>query len=73
MVILALVCANVDTHKHGKGNSVWLFLFPDVENVSAVLFAASGMFAKFNRIGRLAGFGDASIPLIADDDGTCMG
>lgn len=61
MVILALVCANVETHKHGEQKFRLAFSFPDVENVSAVFFAASGTLAKLNHIGWLAGFGDASI------------
>ena len=35
------------------------FFLPEAENVSAVLFSNSGTLSKFNRMGRLAGFGDS--------------
>ena len=34
---------------------------PDSENVSAVLFSESGTISKFNRMGKIAGFGDPSV------------
>jgi len=41
----------------GKRIPSGFFLQPKSENVSAVLFSASGTISKFNRMGRLAGFG----------------
>jgi hypothetical protein len=39
---------------------------PDTENVSAVLFSNSATIAKFNRMGKLAGFGDPGIVIIRE-------
>nr|WP_315207101.1 hypothetical protein [uncultured Albidiferax sp.] len=41
----------------GKQIPAGFFLLPKAENVSAVLFTASGTLSKFSRMGRLAGFG----------------
>ncbi|MCG8450861.1 MAG: hypothetical protein MI725_14945, partial [Pirellulales bacterium] len=44
------------THKVGEKEVPSGFFFqPDTENVSAVLFSASGTISKFNRLGRQAG------------------
>ena len=40
------------------------FSQPETENISAVLFSNSGTISKFNRMGRLAGFGDAKVKII---------
>ena len=40
------------------------FFLPGAENVSAVLFSNSGTIAKFNRMGRLAGFGSERIKMV---------
>lgn len=62
---LVISALNVDKHKYGeKEIPSGFFFLPNAENVSAVLFTASGTLAKFNRMGRLAGFGDASIKVI---------
>ena len=45
----------------GKTIPSGFFNLPDAENISAVLFSDSGTIAKFNRMGRVAGFGDPSI------------
>jgi hypothetical protein len=45
------------------------FFQPDAENVSAVLFSASGTISKFNRIGRQAGFRHPDVTMIRV--GTC--
>lgn len=48
----------IETHEYqGKSIPSGYFLQPGAENVSAVLFSSSGTIAKFNRMGRLAGFG----------------
>jgi ribosomal protein L30 len=40
------------------------FLFPGAENVSAVIVNAQGTLPKFNRLGRLAGFGSKRVRMI---------
>lgn len=48
----------IKTHEYnGKVIPSGFFLQPGAENVSAVLFSASGTISKFNRMGKLAGFG----------------
>ena len=55
----------IDTHKVGnKEIASGFFSQPNVENVSAVLFSNSGTISKFNRMGRLAGFGIPNMRLI---------
>lgn len=52
-------------HEHeGKKIPSGFFYLPDAENVSAVLFTPSGTISKFNRMGRLAGFGVPNLKLI---------
>ncbi len=47
----------LDTHKSGEKEIPSGYFFqPDAENISAVLFSASGTISKFNRMGRQAGF-----------------
>ena len=47
----------IETHEFkGKKIPSGFFFQPNVENVSAVLFSASGTLSKFNRLGRQAGF-----------------
>jgi hypothetical protein len=36
----------------------------DVENISAILFSDSGTISKFNRMGKIAGFGDSSVIMV---------
>lgn len=43
--------------KNGPVEILPLFFNPEFENVSAVLFSATGTLSKFNRMGRQAGFG----------------
>ncbi len=40
------------------------FSQPNSENVSAVLFSNSGTLSKFNRMGKLAGFGDPTVKML---------
>lgn len=48
----------IETHEYnGKVIPSGFFLQPGAEHVSAVLFSASGTISKFNRMGKLAGFG----------------
>ena len=45
----------------GKTIPSGFFNQPDAENISAILFSDSGTISKFNRMGRIAGFGDPSV------------
>lgn len=48
----------IETHEYnGKVIPSGFFLQAGAENISAVLFSASGTISKFNRMGKLAGFG----------------
>lgn len=40
------------------------FFWDDVENISAILFSNSGTISKFNRIGKIAGFGSSRVRMI---------
>lgn len=52
----------IDKHElNGKKIPSGYFFQPDSENVSAILFSASGTISKFNRIGKQAGFGSDNI------------
>lgn len=67
-----LVISALEIEKHQVGEKVvpsGYFFQPDSENVSAILFSASGTISKFNRIGRQAGFGPNNI--IMHRYGTC--
>jgi len=51
----------IKTHQYdGKTIPSGYFFQPGAENVSAVLFSSSGTLSKFNRMGRLAGFGPSN-------------
>lgn len=55
---LVITPLELKTHEYnGKQIPSGFFLQPSSEHVSAVLFSSSGTIAKFNRMGRLAGFG----------------
>ena len=55
----------IDIHKLGKKEIPSGYFFQeDAENISAVLFSASGTISKFNRIGRQAGFKDGKTMMI---------
>ncbi|WP_404470734.1 hypothetical protein LG301_08945 [Vreelandella venusta] len=59
-----LIISALKIEKHKVGDKVipsGYFFQPDAENISAVLFSASGTISKFNRIGRQAGFGPDNI------------
>jgi hypothetical protein len=45
------------TKENGSQIQAGFFFLPEAENVAAVLFSNSGTLSKFNRMGRLAGFG----------------
>jgi len=55
---LIITALQIDGHEYeGKVIPSGFFFQPDAENVSAVLFSASGTISKFSRMGMLAGFG----------------
>lgn len=55
---LVITPLKIDIHEYeGKTIPSGYFFQPGAENVSAVLFSSSGTISKFNRMGRLAGFG----------------
>ena len=58
---LVITPLKIETHEYqGKVIPSGYFFQPGAENVSAVLFSSSGTISKFNRMGRLAGFGQAN-------------
>lgn len=62
---LIISSERIEAHEHiGKRIPSGFFLQPQAENISAVLFSASGTISKFNRMGRLAGFGRADQRMI---------
>ncbi|WP_439597998.1 hypothetical protein [Falsiroseomonas sp.] len=55
----------VTTHRWGEKEIPSGFFFqPEAENISAVLANFSGTLSKFNRIGRMAGFGSTRVRMI---------
>lgn len=55
---LVITPLKLETHEYqGKVIPSGFFFQPNAEHVSAVLFSSSGTISKFNRMGRLAGFG----------------
>jgi hypothetical protein len=56
-----LIYSPIEEHVWRKRIPSGFFNQPDCENISAVLFSDSGTISKFNRMGKLAGFGDSSV------------
>lgn len=55
----------IETHTVGAKQIPSGFFFqPDAENISAVLFSASGTISKFNRIGRQSGYKHPDVTMI---------
>lgn len=48
----------------GKTIPSGFFNLPDAENISAILFSDHGTISKFNRMGKIAGFGDPSVIMV---------
>lgn len=62
---LVITPLKIEKHVHkGKEIPSGFFFQEDAEHVSAVLFSASGTISKFNRLGKIAGFGDKSVRMI---------
>lgn len=62
-----LVISSLKIEKHvfkGKEIPSGFFFLPESEHVSAILFSASGTISKFNRLGKIAGFGEKSVRMI---------
>jgi hypothetical protein len=67
---LSITYEKVKKHKWGgKEIPSGFFFLPDGEHVSAVLFSNSATLSKFNRMGKLARFGDPRVEMIRV--GTC--
>lgn len=67
---LVITPEKIESHKVGEKEIPSGFFFqPNCENISAVLFSASGTISKFNRIGRQAGFKVPDVLMIRY--GTC--
>lgn len=61
---LVISALDIEKHEHkGKTIPSGFFFLPNAENVSAVLFSSTGTISKFNRMGRLAGFGAKNIKM----------
>lgn len=59
----------IEQHEYnGKIIPSGFFKLPESENISAVLFSASATISKFNRIGKLAGFGSSDVELLRIGD-----
>jgi hypothetical protein len=55
---LVITPLKIDTHEiGGKRVPSGFFFQPEAENISAVMFSASGTISKFSRMGRQAGYG----------------
>jgi hypothetical protein len=55
----------IDIHRVGEKEVPSGFFFqPDAENISAILFSASGTISKFNRMGQQAGFKHPDVRMI---------
>lgn len=62
---LEVIPHKIETHRvENKTIPSGYFFQPDAENVSAVLFSASGTISKFNRMGRQAGFRHPDVTMI---------
>lgn len=62
---LVITPQKIDKHIVGNKEIPSGFFFqPGTENISAVMFSASGTISKFNRMGQQAGFGDTNVRLI---------
>lgn len=62
---LKITTKSVASHTYkGKTIPSGFFNQPDSENVSAVLFSNSATLSKFNRIGKLAGYGNSEVKFV---------
>lgn len=62
---LSTVAERIASHKwKDKEIPSGFFSLPDSENISAVLFSNSATISKFNRMGKLAGFGSGRVELV---------
>jgi hypothetical protein len=62
---LIISALHLETHEYqGKKIPSGFFRVPDATHVGAVLFSSSGTISKFNRKGRLAGFGIPNMRLV---------
>lgn len=62
---LTIIPEKIKKHRHEQREiKSGFFFLSDSENISAVLFSNSGTISKFNRMGRIAGFGNNKIQMI---------
>jgi hypothetical protein len=52
----------------GKTIPSGFFNLPQVEHISAILFSDSGTISKFNRMGKIAGFGDPNVTMAREGE-----
>ncbi len=63
--LLRIVPQRIKTHRWGtKEVASAFFTQPGADNISAVIFNSSATLSKFNRIGRIAGFGSDRVRLV---------
>jgi hypothetical protein len=64
--VLHITESPIKDHRWGNKKPLpsGFFKQPDTEHVSAVLFSNSATLSKFNRMGKLAGFGDPAVKMI---------
>lgn len=61
---LLIETEEIQSHKHGnKEIPSGFFYLPQAEHVSAVLFSNSATISKFNRMGKIAGFGSRGVTM----------
>jgi len=61
---LVITPQKIDKHILGSKEIPSGFFFqPGAENISAIMFSASGTISKFNRMGKQAGFGESNVRL----------
>lgn len=55
----------INVHRYGKQRAQsGFFMYPDSENVSAIIINPQGTITKFNRLGFIAGFGNPNIRMV---------
>lgn len=62
---LIIINEKIEFHEYNsKKIPSSFFTLPDTENISGILFSNQGTISKFNRMGKLAGFGERNVRLI---------
>lgn len=64
---LLIIPEKIDKHKYGdKEIPSGFFFLPDAQYISAVLYSNSATISKFNRMGKLAGFGSPRVTMVRE-------